>query len=429
MLPLEHHTLVLEVDPRVIVGAALPGRRLRRVAELLVLLFGPSARWCEKTPSGSGEVSRLVTDGVEDLVDGVLKSMDPALVLGGVRRVDLPTSTSDQLETLLRSASLSLQRDGGGLSSSSNSSSGGGSSGSSTAATATTTKRTVTPRVALLAHGCRSVLHSTIPARHLQHLMTFLQLRPLRPFLSTTTPVFHEPDATSKSSGRAARATAPPSAPPPSSLPGTSSSPYAAAAASKAAASKAAATQRSGDLRKWFQMVVLQVQRGVLVGEFPIDTEPKYAARCLEELQHRLYESCDAILPSEEPPVPLHLFVGHEVVGFAVCNRKTSTSLVPNMRPGPKGEATKMWNLFWWFLGGALEAWRTQPALQRIVLVEGDIAFHALRTDEAAVAGSGGGGGGSKKTKKAESVDVFLMASSSATDEDVQSLMERLGRR
>ena len=114
-------------------GAALPSRRLRCVAELLVMLFGPSARWYEKTPSGSGEVSRLATDGVEDLVDGVLKSVDPTLVLGGVRRVDLPTSTRDQLEALLRSASLSLQRDGGGLSSGSNSSSGGGSSGSSSA--------------------------------------------------------------------------------------------------------------------------------------------------------------------------------------------------------------------------------------------------------------------------------------------------------
>ena len=63
-------------------------------------------------------------------------------------------------------------------------------------------------------------------------------------------------------------------------------------------------------------MVVLQVRRGVLVGEFPIDTEPQDAARCLEGLQHRLYETCDAILPSGEPAVPLHMFVGHEVVGF-----------------------------------------------------------------------------------------------------------------
>ena len=221
------------------------------------------------------------------------------------------------------------------------------------------------------------MLHSTIPSLHLRRLVTFLQLRPLEPFLSTTTPVFHEVDGPSMPTGRAARATRPSSS-------GTSSSPYAAAAASKAAASKVSETQRAGHRRQWFQMVVLQVQRGVLVGEFPIDTEPKDAALCLEGLQHRLYETCDAILPSEEPPVPLHMFVGHEIIGFVVCDRKTGTSLVPNLRPGPAGEVTKMWNLFWWFLGGALETWRAQPALKRIILVEGDVAFHALRTEGAA---------------------------------------------
>ena len=185
-------------------------------------------------------------------------------------------------------------------------------------------------------------------------------------------------------------------------------------------ASKASEEHR---LCKWFQMVVLRVQRGVLVGEFPIDTDPKIATSCLEDVQHRLYESCDAILPAEEPPVPLHVFVGQEVVGFAVLNRETERSLVPALRPGPEGEAIKMWNLFWWFLGGALEAWQSQPTLQRVVLVDGDIAFHALRAKAVGSAGSAGGSG------KAAGSDVFLMVSSSASDEDVQRLMEGLARR
>ena len=295
ILPLEHHTLVVEVDPRVIVGSALPACRLRRVAELFVLLLAErsgaedSQRQRRDTaprdrrrrgPRGRHSHERGPDDGSRRGAQG-----GSALEHAGSARVR-PQSAAQKRRGPTDAASGEGRRRGGRR---------------------LRAKRAAAPRLALLTHGCRSVLHSTIPSQHLQHLMTFLKLRPLGPFLSTTTPVFHETDSGSSQSNRSTRGPAPSSAPPSSASVGTSSSPYAAAAASKAMASKASEEHR---LRKWFQMVVLRVQRGVLVGEFPIDTDPKIATSCLEDVQHRLYESCDAILPAEEPPVPLHVFVG-----------------------------------------------------------------------------------------------------------------------
>ena len=374
MLQLDHHTLVLEVDPRLVAGTALPAQRLQQLANLLTLLFGPSSLWYERAPSGSSEVSRLDTNGIEDIVDSILTSMDPTLVLGGVRRVRLPESTHKQLESLFKSASFPV------------SSGDTGDAGSVPQNGSTQRGQRGAPNVALLTHGFGSVLHSNIQPLHLRRIVMLLQLRSLKPFKSTTTPIFLDVDTSHARSG------------------------------SGVSSGNKTRDEAEG---AWFQMVVLEVQKGVLVGQFPINTEPSDALEYLSNLQQSLYESCDAILPSEAPPVPLHQYVSQEVIAFAVYNRNNKISLVPKMRPSPAAERTKLWNLFWWFLAGALEAWRAQPTLKRVVLVQGEIAFHSLRTSATAV----------KDGPGVQSVDVFLMVSSSATSEQVHALMSNLARK
>jgi hypothetical protein len=408
VLPLGRHALVLVSDPQR-TGAALPLRRLREVANLLVLLFGDPDGW--DNPHDR-ESPRLATDGVEDLIDGVLESRDPTLVLGGVRRVSLPSTTRDALDQVLRATPNATPGVGAATSSKTASSSSGSKSGSGSGGEASSKnnpKRTqptsspyaaaaaasaaaaekrrkeianIVPKVALLTHGCRSVLHSTIPLDHLRRLVVLLQLRPLGPIESTMTPVYHAPAGKRGKSRR------------------------------RSGENKEASALAGGqkDPRRWFQLIVRQAQRGVLVAEFPINTPPQHSENLLHDLQRRLHVSCNAIVPAEEPPVPMHLFVDHDTVAFAVFDRKNGTSVVPQMRPGPPGEAERLWGLFWWFLASAMDSWQRQPTLRRVVLVEGDISFHATRHEEL--------GGGS--------TDVFLMSSSSVPDGNVALLTHEL---
>ena len=77
------------------------------------------------------------------------------------------------------------------------------------------------------------------------------------------------------------------------------------------------------------------------------------------------------------------------------------------MRPsGPSGETDRLWKLFWIFLSTSLDTWEENPNLRKISLVEGDIAFHAIRYEEIGN----------------ESVDIFLMTTSNKNDENTERM-------
>ena len=63
--------------------------------------------------------------------------------------------------------------------------------------------------------------------------------------------------------------------------------------------------------------------------------------------------------------------------------------------------------MFWIFLGTCLDVWDKQHSLlKNISMVEGDIAFHAIRHEEIGT----------------ESVDVFVMTTASKNDEAVRKM-------
>jgi hypothetical protein len=167
----------------------------------------------------------------------------------------------------------------------------------------------------------------------------------------------------------------------------------------------------SGGGEQWTQLVVKSIQRGVLVCEFPMNTTPKDMDRYMQNLQRTLHLSCSSILPAEEPPVPLHLYVDHETVAFVAYDRKTCTSVCPQLRPaGPKGDAERLWKLFWWFLSNSLDVRESQPSLAKISMIEGDIAFHAIRHE----------------TIGGESVDVYVMTAASKSEEAAARMTSRI---
>ena len=376
VLPVHKHALVLQTNPK-ITGKSMPLRRLRECQSLLILLFGPPEYWAM-----GGPPPRLVTEGIEDMIDGLISTLNPSLLLGGVRRVDLPATTMDQIDQALKSMPVQQEETRQGQvktlkevdteqkqTTTNKKTAAVGSSNSSSSAS----RRLDKPHcLALLSHGCRSVLHSRINSVHLKKLMTLLQLRDIGPFETTTTPVYHTPI------GRGGQS----------------------------AKSKSKNRRNNGKANQdqWYQLVVKTVQRGVLICEFPINTTPKIYNAYMANVQRHLYISCNSILPSGEPPVPLHLFVDHQTVALCAYDRNKNTSLCPQLRPtGPTGETERLWKLFWWFLRGAMDTWDAQPTLAKITMVEGDISFHAVRHE------SLGG----------ESADVFVMTTASQSDEAV----------
>lgn len=390
-VPQSRHTLVLQTNPAV-TGLNVPVRRLRIIQNVLTLLFGPPSKWV-----GDGE-PRLVTNGIENMIDNILLTSNPTFLLGGVRRVHLASTTVDQLnQTLKVMPKMKVNNDqtvendikvddkGSGekinTSESENKKEVGGRGGEvktegekvernskrepSTGGRFSTSSGKVASsrkpyRVALITHNCNSVLHSRINIKHLSRLMLLLQLRgDLESFETTSTPIYHE--STSKKRKE-----------------------------------------------QWYHLVVHRVQCGVLVCEFPMsNSTPTNYIDYMITIQRELFMTCNNLLPAEEPPVPLHLFVDHETVAFVAYDRLNCTSVCPKMRPsGPSGETDRLWKLFWIFLSTSLDTWEENPNLRKISLVEGDIAFHAIRYEEIGN----------------ESVDIFLMTTSNKNDENTERM-------
>ena len=375
VLPIHKHALVLQTNPK-ITGTSIPLRRLRNIQSFLILLFGPPEYWAM-----GGPPPRLVTDGIEDMVDELLSTTNVTLLLGGIRKVDLPSTTTDQIDQALKAMPKKVEED----TKSNKNSETKGNTESKTGQTdqtdqtdqtgKTEQEKKIKPkipkkpfRVALLSHGCQSVLHTRIKSSHLQRIMMLLQLRSVAPFEATTTPIYH---------------------------------------ASVGFEQRIKSNKGINNKEQWYILVVKTIQRGILVCEFPINTKPEEYNRYMSNIQRTIHLSCSNILPAEEPPVPLHLFVDHETVALCAYDRKKNISLCPKLRPaGPVGETERLWKLFMWFLSTALDTWDVQPTLTTISMVEGDIAFHAIRFEE-----MGG-----------NSVDVYFMTAASKKDEDIRKI-------
>ena len=98
-VPKSRHALVLQTDPA-FTGVCLPIKRLRAIQHTLTLLFGPPLNWAGNNQSNG--TPRLVIEGIEDIVDGLLSTSNPTLLIGGVRKVQLPATTVSQLNRALK---------------------------------------------------------------------------------------------------------------------------------------------------------------------------------------------------------------------------------------------------------------------------------------------------------------------------------------
>ena len=387
VLSVHKHALVLQTNPKM-TGASVPLLRLREIEKILILLFGPPDYW-----SVGGAAPRLVTEGIEDMIDALLTTSNPSLLIGGVRRVSLPATTSDQLDEILKmmpKKEAEVDEEEANKEEGESKEEGKKKEKKRDKSTLRKSSTSKPHRVALLTHGCRSVLHSRMIMGHLKHIMTLLQLRETKPFEGTTTPIFRTSIATSFSS---------------------SSSSSSSRGRKKKPDTLGGSTSGNSGSDQWTMLVVKSIQRGVLVCEFPMSTTPNEIQSYMENLQRSLHLSCSSILPAEEPPVPLHMYVDHETVAFVAYDRKTCTSVCPQLRPaGPKGEAERLWKLFWWFLSASLDVREAQPSLMKISMVEGDIAFYAVRHE---VVGG-------------ESVDVYVMTAASKSEEAATRMTSRI---
>jgi hypothetical protein len=398
-VPKSRHALVLQTNPA-FTGVSVPIKRLRAIQHTLTLLFGPPLNWADNHNHQRNGTPRLVTEGIEDLVDGLLSTLNPTLLIGGVRKVQLPDTTVSHLNRALKTMPKETEHEEAVVSSSkktdpkepsneekqsdqpeeektSSIRKGGGLPSTST--------KGLPYRVALLTHNCNSVLHSRINNVHLSRLMVLLQLRnDVESFETTATPVYHD-------GGR---------------------STYNRSSTSTNKRNNGSNNGSNNGTKQWYQLVVQRVQRGVLVCEFPIsDVQPSYCMKYMTAIQRELYMSCNNLLPAEEPPVPLHLFVDHDTVAFVVYDRINCTSVCPQLRPsGSMGETDRLWKLFWIFLSTALDTWKENSRLKNISLVEGDIKFQAIRHEEIGQ----------------ESVDVFVMTTASKTDEDTKHMAREI---
>ena len=137
------HVLVAESGKGV--GRQLAAQRLHGVRDMLLLLFGDPEEWSE---------DRFELDGLENVLDHLLVSNDPAFLMNGVRHVPLKTKAKDQIKRLV----ISFENN---------------------------------PLVhyTMITLG-RSVLFSSFPVEYTRLVSEFLLVRPLGSVRSTTIPIY-----------------------------------------------------------------------------------------------------------------------------------------------------------------------------------------------------------------------------------------------